>query len=91
MALIKCHECGRDVSTLAAACPGCGAPIRKEGPKPPIANRMAPTDKVLWVILFGLIVAAMSMCTSGGDKKHAEAKPASCADDDLQCLGDRPL
>jgi hypothetical protein len=28
MALIKCRECGREVSTEAAACPGCGAPIK---------------------------------------------------------------
>jgi DNA-directed RNA polymerase subunit RPC12/RpoP len=27
MALIKCAECGREVSDKAAACPGCGAPI----------------------------------------------------------------
>lgn len=27
MALTKCEECGRDVSTKAASCPGCGAPV----------------------------------------------------------------
>lgn len=27
MALIKCTECGKDVSDKAAACPGCGAPL----------------------------------------------------------------
>ncbi|MFZ6696827.1 zinc-ribbon domain-containing protein [Stenotrophomonas acidaminiphila] len=27
MALIKCTECGRELSDKAAACPGCGAPI----------------------------------------------------------------
>ena len=27
MALIKCDECGRDVSDKAASCPGCGNPI----------------------------------------------------------------
>ncbi len=27
MALIKCSECGREISDKAAACPGCGAPI----------------------------------------------------------------
>ena len=27
MALIKCPECGREVSNTAKACPGCGAPI----------------------------------------------------------------
>ena len=29
MALIKCPECGRDVSTSAEACPHCGYPINK--------------------------------------------------------------
>ncbi|HEY3321313.1 MAG TPA: zinc-ribbon domain-containing protein [Planctomycetota bacterium] len=32
MALIKCPECGHDVSTNAAACPQCGSPI-SETPK----------------------------------------------------------
>ena len=27
MALIKCPECGKDVSSIAKACPNCGAPI----------------------------------------------------------------
>jgi len=26
MALIPCPECGREISTLAVACPGCGCP-----------------------------------------------------------------
>jgi len=29
MALIKCPECGREVSDQAVACPECGYPIRK--------------------------------------------------------------
>lgn len=32
MALINCKDCGKPVSTSAAACPGCGAPvIRRRG------------------------------------------------------------
>lgn len=27
MALMKCPECGHEVSTMAGACPGCGYPI----------------------------------------------------------------
>ena len=27
MAMIKCRECGKSVSSLAPACPNCGAPI----------------------------------------------------------------
>ena len=26
MALIKCHECGKEISDLAKTCPNCGAP-----------------------------------------------------------------
>lgn len=29
MALIKCPECGRDVSDRAASCPGCGCPVQQ--------------------------------------------------------------
>ena len=28
MALIKCPECGKDVSTSASSCPHCGYPLR---------------------------------------------------------------
>ncbi len=29
MALISCPECGREVSDIAFACPGCGYPVRQ--------------------------------------------------------------
>ena len=32
MALIKCYECGKEISDAAPACPSCGAP-KKEAPK----------------------------------------------------------
>lgn len=32
MALTTCFECGREISDLAVACPGCGAPGRPESP-----------------------------------------------------------
>jgi hypothetical protein len=28
MALVKCSECGREVSTASVTCPNCGYPIR---------------------------------------------------------------
>ena len=31
MALIACPECGKEVSTEAAACPGCGYPLAERG------------------------------------------------------------
>jgi hypothetical protein len=38
VALIKCRECGREVSTAALTCPGCGCPLN-EAPSQPIAHR----------------------------------------------------
>lgn len=32
MAMIKCPECGRMVSDMAASCPNCGYPISKHSP-----------------------------------------------------------
>ena len=44
MALIKCRECGKDISTEAKACPHCGA-------KPPYRPSMA------FILIAGLLVA----------------------------------
>lgn len=55
MALMSCTECGRDVSTQAAACPSCGAPV-------PRAARTALAFKVvqlLGVVAMGAGVAGV--------------------------------
>jgi len=48
MALIKCSECGRDISDKAAACPGCGAPVsptsNKQSPVPAVVHYDRATD-----------------------------------------------
>lgn len=36
MALIKCPDCSREVSSNAPACPGCGSPIAS---RPPVAEK----------------------------------------------------
>lgn len=49
MALVKCPDCGRDVSSEAPACPGCGRPMKSEAPPiaapPPVASPVAPPPK----------------------------------------------
>ncbi len=34
VAIVKCAECGSEVSTTAAACPSCGAPFKSFMGKP---------------------------------------------------------
>lgn len=82
MALIKCRECGNNVSTAAAACPGCGAPVSKKQGSP-IAGA---------VVLIVIVGFAISTCNSGDHKKEASKHSAAeCAKDDIQCLGDKAV
>ena len=66
MALVDCPECGRQISTLAAACPQCGYPL-PGGVTPASAagpNRGPSrwTDPGFWVIIVGFVaVIVMSV------------------------------
>lgn len=51
MALVKCKECGADVSSKAAACPKCGAKPTKK------------TSIFTWVVLVVTLIAAWAMIT----------------------------
>lgn len=46
MALIKCSECGRDVSDKASACPHCGNPLTPKIFCEDCGNEVSPNDKV---------------------------------------------
>lgn len=48
MALIKCSECGAEISEKAEACPKCGHPLRKELKK-----------KRYWIIAAILFIIAL--------------------------------
>lgn len=50
MAVVKCKECGGQVSTKAAACPGCGAKMPKR------------TSVVTWAVLVLIIIAVIASC-----------------------------
>lgn len=53
MALIKCKECGNEISNKAKECPSCGAPLPKK------------TSIVTWTFLFAVIVVILVVATSG--------------------------
>lgn len=67
--LIKCRECGKEISTQAAACPHCGCPVWQptEGTPP----KMEPEEKkrgpiwLLLVIVGFLLFVAFSGLSSG--------------------------
>src|SRR6185295_15592561 len=47
MALINCPECGKQVSTAAQACPGCGFPVGQELAVTNPEESAVSTDEVL--------------------------------------------
>lgn len=66
MALIKCPECGKEISSSASACPNCGhpvkasaiAPAQREGPFMQTLNCGCVVIAVL--LLFVLVVALIA-------------------------------
>lgn len=87
MALIKCRECGRTVSDRAAACVGCGAPL-----KPPSkfhgfrGFNLAPEDstkpppgraQLTWQALLSLIAFVAGVVWSSALEHRAGAGRAA--------------
>lgn len=88
MALIKCKECGTEISDKAATCVKCGAPVKKA------SGGAAQTIGGLVIIgLLGWIAVEIFGGGSSQPTTHpAAAKVAqddTCKRDDLQCLGDK--
>lgn len=58
MALIECYECSKQISDAAAACPSCGAPVKKkvsEGYVPPKLNKpVVPQQRVGLLLAIGI-------------------------------------
>lgn len=63
MALVKCRECGKDISTQAKACPHCGA-------KPPYRPSLA------FILVGGLLVAFGLKSMLGEDSPPPTPKTA---------------
>ena len=90
MALIKCSECGSEVSDKAQACPKCGAPIGARAADPgPIARpgkwaRMSLSSKIgviLAVLVLVVFVRAVIAFLPDGSSPVAASGPASRGDD----------
>lgn len=88
MALIRCKECGGQVSTEAFTCPHCGTPQRQSPPPVPIVVYQPPPKKkqigllggcfliFLIFILFSVVatVSKQSDSSTSGEVKARQAK-----------------
>jgi hypothetical protein len=72
MALIKCSECGKDVSDKATACPNCGAPIGSERAPQRRGNTPVRVVRAGWrweaigaLLVIGGLIAGVAGANSG--------------------------
>src|SRR6266566_9875583 len=73
MALIKCKECGKEISSKSAACPGCGAPVKAK------TNFAAGCLALVGiVVLIGILSSVWQKhsSTSPGSSPQPSATPA---------------
>lgn len=71
MALIKCPECGKEISDKASACPNCGNPMDKI-----FKNSKTNKNWVLRILIVCFILVLIILffnMTGSNDKKHTSA------------------
>jgi len=73
MAIQKCHECGKDVSTTAKACPNCGASVKK----PLLQKNIGCLGIVVSLIILLWIVSKFSAPSFDSYKEKAINTPTS--------------
>lgn len=93
MALIKCSECGREISDKAEACPGCGAPVEvavvpPEGqaehvvPAPFDANAQKHAQRQVYIgvlIVIAVVAVLGVFANKMGHEANHPADPAAIA------------
>ena len=76
MALVKCPDCGRDISDQAPACPHCGRPATNTPQVPPAASPAEPLQKkkrspvamgCLALLALGAVVGVLSESSTTTD------------------------
>ena len=73
MALQKCHECGKDVSSEAKSCPNCGAIVKTLEILPKKTNK--PSGGLIFigiVIFISLFIAASQTCQQNANIRKEE-------------------
>ncbi len=55
--IVKCKECGKDVSTEAAACPACGCPLTPRAGSLPKAQKQKRSHIFGWIALIAFFMS----------------------------------
>jgi hypothetical protein len=79
MALVKCKECGSEVSSTAAACPRCGAPVATSSPILKAAGWIWTAAKLFVGLVVLIVVYRCTQAMDSAQERRSESAPASLA------------
>lgn len=86
MALIKCKECGHEISDKATSCPNCGAPLSK------VQQQNVGCAQVMgagFLVLIAIVTIGAIFSDDSDKKSDSATTQTECAKTDLQCLGNK--
>lgn len=76
MSLIKCSECGKEISNKATTCPNCGCPVQQAITSEPVVQSPPPKKKghgcLVSVVILFLVFAGLGVAVSQGVKDMEE-------------------
>ena len=77
MALTTCKDCGREVSTSAASCPGCGAPITSAPIEKKTSSGAGVGCLVVGIVVVGLmfIIGNLDAPSPAGSSSSSATSP----------------
>lgn len=71
MGLIKCPECGNEVSDKAQSCPKCGAPIIQNTPRQVQRKKRKGPGCLVTVLIFVVLITIISVMTKQPETKNS--------------------
>lgn len=86
MALIKCNECGHEVSDKAQNCPNCGCPMENVGATQEELMDEEPKKKKGWI--WALVVALLCLIGGGGYYAYTHLVNKNNAEDIVELTPD---
>lgn len=88
--LIKCRECGKEISTQAAACPHCGCPVWQptEGTPPKLEpeKKTGGEDRWIFVAIAVIVLLCILFGTRAGTGKTGGGSPKSYSTADYKSV-----
>jgi hypothetical protein len=79
MPLVKCPDCGNEVSDRAPSCPKCGAPIGARQAVPPSAQPVPPPKKKTSILTWGCLTLIVLAVIGGVLSKTTGGNPQPAA------------